>query len=611
MITPSVFPAEGTRFGLVDDELELGRELGGGTQGRVYVCTRLRTGNQYAVKVVNTNALDLREHTLANLRREISVMRELHHPRIVNLREAFWEGSLCCIVMDLARGGDLHRKLERGKGLGSEIAVRHVAHQLLEGIGYMHSHNVIHRDLKPENVLIVRSRPAAADPTVELHDVKIADFGLSKALKRLGEDYPGMTACGTLDYLAPEVLTGHYDEAIDFWSFGVLLYMMLCGAFPFTIEGVSDINSLSAKKISCTKAWQEVSEEARDIVRSLLTVDRTKRLGLDGCFRHHWLAEEVANATPASADFSHAGTPRHAGSPNNRETDTVSLFVGLLSPVKKGFPDFPERPIRSVGPTQMNLVLQPPYQGVIKQISGKVGAAVDSVELQFRDGPSQFHGGRGGKEQHTWYLRQDELILAVAQETRNAYLGDALVFYTSECQIISVQGADARRRNRLVAPLGSQIVGLQFENSHLTGIHLEKASLNGCTPHGAIQSISGRVGSAVDKIVLQLRDGAVRRYGTEGGSLQGPRLLEPDELIIIVEQGRKDAFLGNSIAFYTSAGNVVEFRGMEAAHSRRFVAPEGFQICGLSFEGDSLVGVTICPWSGDMSCSRAHARVQE
>eukprot|EP00439_Symbiodinium_sp_Y106_P012024 s7586_g1.t2 len=678
----SAFPAEGTRFGLHDDSFELGTELGGGSQGRVYACKRLGTGNEYAVKIVNTKAIGLRERTMASLRREISVMRELHHPRIVNLKEAFWEGNLCYIVMDLARGGDLHSKLEPAVGLGSEQSSRHVSLQLLGGIAYMHLHKVIHRDLKPENVLIVRSfcgpeplrsemkcslmtsepfresgcghclgvlmllyglfntylfikftpvytatscgdqtallkkfevgdsihvgveihvlcsnpnpcnvkilndtpghvyvgkdrgtnvgvltllegstLPSEGQGTIKVymdsriskdssgtlaeqflgkgeipiylelkfnvgvdisfglqhfgttapfdkkcgmniggmfersqnklgpmlcrgsfdelgdlphlgeavpgemsfsaaqmdpdrvqmgerlknigilgvggfcyllgffmtytwfqelwamcqsvpalqrassrtvsrdgltgscmrarsgnlqeperpeqmpwhrgllgglgkdrqrpkrsqldersrlisllscgmikwtrgmdggqptltrsesqasctnvaaacekgrqslilnlqaahrHEVKIADFGLSKCLRRVGEQEAGMTACGTLDYLAPEVVTGQYDERIDFWSFGVLLYIMLSGRLPFEIEGVADIKRLSGESLTFQGAWRSVSEHARSFVQGLLRVDPADRFDQKGCLSHPWLAHEAS-----------------------------------------------------------------------------------------------------------------------------------------------------------------------------------------------------------------------------------------------------------------------------------------------------------------------------
>ncbi|CAE7157508.1 unnamed protein product [Symbiodinium pilosum] len=322
MVPPrSAFPAEGTRFGLHDDSFELGTELGGGSQGRVYMCKRLGTGNEYAVKVVNTKAIELRERTVASLRREITVMRELHHPRIVNLKEAFWEGNLCYIVMDLARGGDLHSKLEPGAGIGSEHASRHISLQLLGGIAYMHSHKVIHRDLKPENVLIVRS-VRRSEPAYEMHDVKIADFGLSKCLRRVGEQEAGMTACGTLDYLAPEVVTGQYDERIDFWSFGVLLYVMLSGRLPFEIEGVADIKRLAGQHLSFQGVWRIVSEHAKDFVQGLLRVDPGDRLDQSGCLLHPWLAEEAMNTMEGSA-CAHADVFKSYGS--SKKSSNVTL----------------------------------------------------------------------------------------------------------------------------------------------------------------------------------------------------------------------------------------------------------------------------------------------
>ncbi|CAE7535434.1 unnamed protein product [Symbiodinium sp. CCMP2456] len=576
----SAFPAEGTRFGLHDDSFELGTELGGGSQGRVYACKRLGTGNEYAVKIVNTKAIGLRERTMASLRREISVMRELHHPRIVNLKEAFWEGNLCYIVMDLARGGDLHGKLEPGVGLGSEQSSRHVSLQLLGGIAYMHSHKVIHRDLKPENVLIVRSFLGPEPLRSEMHEVKIADFGLSKCLRRVGEQEAGMTACGTLDYLAPEVVTGQYDERIDFWSFGVLLYIMLSGRLPFEIEGVADIKRLKGESLTFQGAWRSVSEHARTFVQGLLRVEPADRFDQKGCLSHPWLAQ--ASTTEGSVTCSDTDTspleidsPTAVGGYRHKEVpapaDTLTLFGGA--------------------PTMR--YWSQPRKGAVRQISGSVGNAVDCVEIQLRGGKRLFYGEQGGFQHKSSRLHHDEVILAVTQQERDSFVGNSLVFYTSECQIVAFQGHDATSRTRLIAPTGSQITGLQFEGSHLTGIYLERIPLDGSAM--AIARISGHVGSAVDKLVLQLRDGSSRRYGFEGGDPVGPWTLDADEYVLLVEQDRRDAYLGNSLAFVTSKGNIIEFRGLQASRSRRFVAPPDRQICGLGFTGSCLTRVTTCP----------------
>lgn len=582
MVPPkSAFPPVGTRFGLEDDHFELGEELGRGSQGRVFLCKRLGTGNEYAVKVVNTKAISLRERTVHSLRREIGVMRELHHPCIVNLKEAFWEGDLCFIVMDLARGGDLHGKLEPGLGLGPEISSRHISKHILSGIAYMHSHKVIHRDLKPENVLIVRSWLGPEPLCAEMHDVKIADFGLSKCLKRVGEQDAGMTACGTLDYLAPEVLTGQYDERIDFWSFGVLLYVMLCGRLPFEIEGVADIKRISRERLSPQGAWQLISEEAKDMVRGLLCVDPADRLNESGCLRHPWIEEKDSDhekvTGSSDTDISPTTARRNGGYGRKKMEgcDTLTLF----------------------GDEPSVTYWHGPLKGAVKQISGSVGNAVDCVEMQLRTGKRHFYGTQGGFQHKSWRLHHDEVILAVAQEERDSFVGNSVVFYTSECQIIALQGHDATNRTRLIAPIGSQISGLQFEGSQLTGIYLERVPFDGSPM--AVSSIIGHVGSAVDKLVLRLRDGSTRRYGFEGGYQCGPYNLDDDEYILLVEQDRRDAYLGNSIAFVTSKGKIWEFRGMQASRSRRFVAPPDRQICGLGFNGSHLSVVTTCPLQPD------------
>merc|ERR1719198_973442 len=135
--------------------------------------------------------------------------------------------------------------------------------------------------------------------------------------------------------------------------------------------------------------------------------------------------------------------------------------------------------------------------------------------------------------------------------------------YTSECQIIPIVGTNAMRRRHYVAPAGSQIVGLQFVGSKLTGIYLERVFNN----KGSVASICGMVGNAVDRISMTLRSGQVMDYGEIGGTPTEPCNLDEDELIVVVEQARRDAFLGNSVIFCTSKGRIVRIAGMQAMRS--------------------------------------------
>jgi len=204
----------------------------------------------------------------------------------------------------------------------------------------------------------------------------------------------------------------------------------------------------------------------------------------------------------------------------------------------------------------------------------------------------------GGAVGNCFELESEELIIAVMQVSSapDNYLGDSLVFYTSRSRVLALQGTDARRRNRFVAPAGCQIVGLQFDGSVLTGTHVE------CVPlsrQGSVAQVSGRADTDVDSVTFHLRDGSMRSYGGSDGQEQNPWTLENTELILIVEQGHKERCLGVSLVFYTSHGNVLKIAGISAVRSRRFAAPSGNQVCGLHFEGDVLRMVQTCPQTGN------------
>lgn len=242
--------------------------------------------------------------------------------------------------------------------------------------------------------------------------------------------------------------------------------------------------------------------------------------------------------------------------------------------------------------------------GTVRQVLGRVGSAVDSVELRFWTQRHERHGGDGGNKQFQFMLKPNELIVGVMQEARADYLGNALVFYTSEARLFRIKGTDAHLWGRFVAPSGSQIVGLQFEDAKCVGIHMERVPADGL---GAVAMIEGRVGYAVDSVALKLRDGPTRTYGTEGGDTAVSFPLQPDECIVVVEQGQRDAFLGKSLCFYTSLGNVFKMCGMLSAPAARFSAPLGRQVCGIEFQGSQLVKVMTCPTSGDLSQTESNA----
>jgi len=554
----SVKAGSNVEFGRRHDRFMLGQQLSNCGTGEVRVCTRLANNEGFAVKIINRRAVRSSPRQEVLLRREIRTLRELNHPNVVRLHDAVWEEGFCFIVMDLAREGDLREKILRHKGLGScafmsEVASKYVARQLIAGIIYMHSRRVIHRDLKAENILVIKTQPAPGDFHYSLYDVKIADFGLSTWLDIVGEL---LTPCGTPNYLAPEIMKDNYDERIDFWSFGVVLYMMLCGDFPFEMyHDPSEMEHILQQSVKKSVAWQQISDHAKDFVCGLLVFDPDLRLCHGNCLKHVWMSGEGGDeAFISAAPMAHA----------------------------------------VISPTEKQILDAPAHAGAVAKVTGWIGAAVDSIQLHWRDGSSCLQGGLGGFTKIVYNLSPGEIIIGVAQETRDANpqnLGNAMVLYTTFGRVLAFQGSDAWQRRRFVAPTGSQIVGLQFVGPSLMGIHLLHVTSN----RGAVACISGRTGFGVDQILLELRDGSARQYGGEGGFDQGPWSLAEDEIITVVEQSHREEFLGNSVAFYTSSGNVYQLSGMAASCSRRCSAPTGWQICTLEFDGNSLSCVGTCP----------------
>jgi len=285
----------GARFGPADDPYEICEEIGSGAAARVYACKLVRTGDRFAVKVMQLSRMrmmaDFEQH-ITKLNREVEILQNLKHPRIVNLINVCRTENWCFIVMELVFGGELFDQIVKNKCF-NEIEARYIFRQLLEAIGYMHGRNVIHRDLKPENILIASTKEAPDPPGGKLRDVKVADFGLSKVVND-GQSQ-AKTFVGTPQYWAPEVLAverqgGSYTQAADFWSLGAVLFVMLVGRYPFDGKKMPlEAQIQSAAYNMNTAAWSRISDDAKDLVKGLLKVSPSDRLGLEACWRHSWV----------------------------------------------------------------------------------------------------------------------------------------------------------------------------------------------------------------------------------------------------------------------------------------------------------------------------------
>jgi len=262
----------------VEDKYTLKDVLGTGAFSQVRLAeSKESPGDLYAIKVIDKKALKGKEDSLEN---EIRVLRRLDHPNVVKLLEAYESKSSVYLVMELVTGGELFDRIVE-KGSYTEKDAADLIKQVLSAVAYMHSSGVVHRDLKPENLLY--------HSPDEDSKIMISDFGLSKM-----EDSGIMaTACGTPGYVAPEVLAQKpYGKEVDVWSIGVISYILLCGYPPFYDENDANLFAqiLKGEFEFDSPYWDDISQEAKEFIRSLMCVDVDKRLSCEDAIAHSWIS---------------------------------------------------------------------------------------------------------------------------------------------------------------------------------------------------------------------------------------------------------------------------------------------------------------------------------
>jgi len=222
--------------------------------------------SECAVKIIDKAKVE----DMNDIQREIEVMEQLKHDNVIKLFEIFDEPKKMMLVMELVTGGELFDRIV-SKGSYTEADAAGVLLQLCDALNYMHEKKIVHRDLKPENILY--STPDEDSP------IKVADFGLARVIS---SKEMMKTACGTPGYVAPEVLKnkGYDSGAVDMWSTGVILYILLCGFPPFYEEELPALfeQILHARYDFPSPWWDNVSPAAKDLVKGLLTIDPVKRL---------------------------------------------------------------------------------------------------------------------------------------------------------------------------------------------------------------------------------------------------------------------------------------------------------------------------------------------
>lgn len=270
---------QGRKWALAD--FEIGKPLGKGKFGHVYLARERRSNFIVALKIIYKSELEAAK-VEKQLRREIEIQSHLRHPNILRLYGYFYDEKRVYLILEYAPQGELYKQLRRAGRFDEATAARYIR-QMTLALQYLHSRHVIHRDIKPENILL------------GLHgEAKIADFGWSVHAPNTRRQ----TLCGTLDYLPPEMVEGReHDRLVDIWSLGVLAYEFLVGAPPFEETAGYRATYRRIAKVDLRIPEGAMSADAQDLVRRLLQHDPEKRLPLEKVLRHPWIVK-FANPLP-------------------------------------------------------------------------------------------------------------------------------------------------------------------------------------------------------------------------------------------------------------------------------------------------------------------------
>jgi serine/threonine protein kinase len=256
----------------------LTEQLNRGNFGTIYKSIDTNTGEERAIKVINSLSL-LSHHQKESIRREIQIMRSLKHENIVKLYEYLETSNNTYLVLEYCKNGDLS---QFNSGIGEERTVFYLR-QIIKGLRVLFEFNIIHRDLKPANIFLT-----------EDNRIKIGDFGLSR---RLSLDNVANTYVGSPFYMSPELLllrsttNDRYDSKSDIWSLGCIVFELITGKRPFEEKELGEIVSVIYEK---TKNYEFLKKEglSKACVDFLVRIFQTQpdeRISFSEICRHEFV----------------------------------------------------------------------------------------------------------------------------------------------------------------------------------------------------------------------------------------------------------------------------------------------------------------------------------
>jgi len=254
-------------------------KLGTGGHSQIFEASNRATKETCAIKcVVCENANDRPRKELA---KEIAIMRKFEHENVCRLFETFEDESIYYLVIELCMGGPLFDHLEADIVVEEDQAAR-LVNDMVSAVTHIHAKDIIHRDLKPENFLL-------SECSLE-SKVKLINFQTAESCTK---EETLTKPCGTLHYVAPEVLRGRYGRAADMWSLGIVTFLMVYAAYPFDGSSTSGImKAILTGNPDWTDSCYALSNVAMDFLKQVLTKNPKVRLTAAEALEHNWLTRK-------------------------------------------------------------------------------------------------------------------------------------------------------------------------------------------------------------------------------------------------------------------------------------------------------------------------------
>ncbi|XP_077997324.1 muscle M-line assembly protein unc-89-like [Glandiceps talaboti] len=302
----------------VKEFYDMKEEVGKGKFGTVYRCIEKDTGKTWAAKFIKTRGAEKEA-----VRKEIAVMNELQHPKLLQCADAFESPTEMVMILEFIAGGELFERVIDDEFELTEKEVIIFMRQICEGVNHMHKQGILHLDLKPENILCASKKS---------NKIKLIDFGLARKYDPK-ENLKEMV--GTPEFVAPEVINFEaLSLATDMWSVGVICYVLLSGLSPFM--GDNDAETLTNVTIAEwdfeDEAFDEISDDAKDFIEKLLIKGKEERNTVEQCFNHKWLLKDTK--TMKAAKISTAKLKKWVARRRWQKTANAVRAIGRMASLK-------------------------------------------------------------------------------------------------------------------------------------------------------------------------------------------------------------------------------------------------------------------------------------